>query len=372
MATPVKQYYVQLPGFDQGEMWDEEKFNRNKEQLYQDHPDAMAYETTKVGDEEDYDSADLYNVHVPGFEKGETWDAEKFQRNRAQLMADHPDVEVYRMRPVGSYGDQIREQYSQQASHEAAMGDLYKEEGDDWRTEGGMEQVAKLRKRMQDLKGKVEDYDEQVKKELGTIPGQKERYIRQSQLEPTRADLRKQYEEAANAYYNDPYVIEGNKLGAQKANKANEEMAEYMKPILDERKERNEKRNPYLVAGAAGVGGNAALPSYDEQLYTAAKNINDDTIRIYEAPSKYGSENGANNFLKGAWDRVSTTDFWTMGLTGIADQYVLNDVLKKMRDEIGGINDITEENIDKALNPMEKQLPGHLIMPNNNNTTKKL
>lgn len=106
----AKNYYIQLPGYQQGEIWDEDKYNRNKDALFRDHPDAMAFETTPYDGGEIGDN-DAYTVHLPGFPEAEIWDASKLARNKERLLADHPDAEITRTTPVNYYGDRLRENY---------------------------------------------------------------------------------------------------------------------------------------------------------------------------------------------------------------------------------------------------------------------
>lgn len=346
----MKQFYVQLPDYNEGEVWDEEKYNRNQEQLMKDHSDAMVYEMSPMTENDDILDGDSFNVQLPGYD-AEQWDAGKLKRNRAQLMADHPDVQIMRFRPTGTWGDNVRKE----ASHAAVVDRLSGNEP--WMREGkAWEDAEAIRRKRDELARQLEDYDKKATKELDAIPGQQQRQMKKGEQEKTRGELRKQIRELDEKYYNSNAVLQQRQYGKDLADKANKELDEMMAPELEERKAREANRSPFLVGASYGVGGNAAVPSYNESLYTAAKNLNDDTYRMYDAPGKYGKEKGFDNFMKGAKDRVSTTDFWTMGLTGIADQYQLKGVLDKVGKELGGMKNLTEENINEVLSPMEQQL----------------
>ena len=64
-TTPTKQYFVQLPDEETGQTWDEAKFNRNKDQLFNDFTDAMVFETSPLGADEALTEGSIYAVHDP-------------------------------------------------------------------------------------------------------------------------------------------------------------------------------------------------------------------------------------------------------------------------------------------------------------------
>ena len=103
----TKRYYVQLPGFERGEIWDEDKYNRNKEQLFNDHKDAIVMETSPMATDDAIGDNDMFTVHLPGFPEAEAWDAAKLGRNREQLLKEHPDVEIVRAKPVDFWGEKL-------------------------------------------------------------------------------------------------------------------------------------------------------------------------------------------------------------------------------------------------------------------------
>ena len=102
-----KRYYVQLPGYQQGEIWDEDKYNRNKEQLFNEHKDAVVMETAPMAQDDTIGDNDMFTVHLPGFPEAEAWDAAKLNRNREQLLKEHPDAEIVRATPVDYWGDRL-------------------------------------------------------------------------------------------------------------------------------------------------------------------------------------------------------------------------------------------------------------------------
>lgn len=93
------------------------------------------------------------------------------------------------------------------------------------------------------------------------------------------------------------------------------------------------------------------------RMYEAASRIMDDTIKLHNAPSRYDGANAWQNvrkFGKGAGDTLSDVDFWTMGLTEIADNFGVREVLATVQDKLGNLNDLSEESIENILTPAEK------------------
>ena len=107
MNDGTKRYYVQLPGYERGEIWDEDKYNRNKEQLFNDHKDAIVMETSPMTTDDAIGDGDMFTVHLPGFPQAEAWDAAKLGRNRERLLKEHPDAEIVRAKPVDFWGEKL-------------------------------------------------------------------------------------------------------------------------------------------------------------------------------------------------------------------------------------------------------------------------
>lgn len=346
-----KAYYIEVEGQDPIVVG-EEKFNTGKDDFYRDYPDAHVSEVTayKHGETE-LDPSDSVSVNVDG-QDPITLPVDRFLKGADDFYRDYPDARVMRIRPSGTWGDNIRKQMSHEALVAKATG-----ADQEWRDAGkAQEQAAKIKSELDAARQQLEDFDKKSSSELAAIPGQQQRVMKQGEQAKSRGELQKQIRDLEEKYYNSNAVLQQRQYGKDAASTANEELDKMIAPELEERKAREAKRSPFLVSGSYGVGGNAVIPSYNESLYTAARNLNEDTYRLYDAPSKYGNENGFNNFLKGARDRASQEDFWSMGLTGIVDQMQLKGVFDKIREKLGGMTELTEENIDETLSPMEKQL----------------
>lgn len=311
---------------------DADKFNAKKDSFFKDYPDARVSEVSPyTHGETDYQPGDYFAIEQEGSEPFAV-DGEKFMKKADSFVKDYPTAKISRVRPVGAWGDHVRNEYSHKAAVDSLSGS---DEIDRYHTPEQEEALNKKRQLIANLRSQLESGDT-----------------------ANRDELKSQLRDAEKSYYNDNVILADNmrgKWGAEEANKRLEETYSPYKEQADKRKAEREA-NAGIHTVPFGFGAYADLPAYEDNLYAAAKNLNDDTVRLYEAPSKYGSERGIDNFMKGAKDRVSQEDFWTMELTGIVDQYQLKGVFDKIREKLGGLSNITEENIDETITPMEKEL----------------
>ena len=116
--------------------------------------------------------------------------------------------------------------------------------------------------------------------------------------------------------------------------------------------------DPVSLTGRKVTGSVALLYKDERDKYIAARRLMDDSVRLFNAPSRYGTENGFMNYLKGMGDTFSDIDFWTRGLTSIADNMQLYDVLSSFQDKFGKVDagTITEQQLDGMFSPAEKAL----------------
>lgn len=105
--NPPKNYQVVLPDTGESEIWDEAKYNRNRDALFNDHKNAMVLEVAPLTNGGEIDGNGSYLVNIPG--EAEIWDGEKLARNREQLMKDHPEVKIQNARYVNYWGDKLQE-----------------------------------------------------------------------------------------------------------------------------------------------------------------------------------------------------------------------------------------------------------------------
>lgn len=172
---------------------------------------------------------------------------------------------------------------------------------------------------------------------------------------------------AREDYYRNPIVIGTNEENARSAEGANARVEEHMRELRESHKG-DEARKPgfaeQFAKAMSGVAGDSMAPQIaenyageneDRALAAAAESLNEDTAKIYRSPSKWGEESGWSNFWKGAAETASDIGFWTMGLSGMQDAMSLNGVFDKIRAKLG-TEDLTEEKIDAALTPLEKDL----------------
>lgn len=82
--TPKKSYIVEVPGYN-SVVWDEDKYARNRERLFNDHKDAVVTEQTPYNSADVINEGDSFSIDVPGYNPV-VWDAAKFDRNRERLV----------------------------------------------------------------------------------------------------------------------------------------------------------------------------------------------------------------------------------------------------------------------------------------------
>ena len=104
--------------------------------------------------------------------------------------------------------------------------------------------------------------------------------------------------------------------------------------------------NPYAVRGVEA--------DTELERFATASRLMDDAIKMHNAPSRYDDKNVFLKFGKGAGDVLSDADFWTAGLTEIADNLGVRDVLSSVQEKLGNLNDLSEEAIENILSPAEK------------------
>ena len=102
------------------------------------------------------------------------------------------------------------------------------------------------------------------------------------------------------------------------------------------------------VARSRGVDEDKEIRNFD-----TARRIMEQTIKLHNAPSRY-ENTGFANFFKGAGDKLTDADLWTAGLSEIADNLNIREVLASVQNKLGNLNDLSEEAIEDILSPAEK------------------
>ncbi|MBQ2006740.1 MAG: hypothetical protein II205_04160, partial [Bacteroidales bacterium] len=163
--------------------------------------------------------------------------------------------------------------------------------------------------------------------------------------------LRKQLEGLQSEYYNLEPVRQQFARGAAEAREANERLAKLWREESGKINMAGEIYNPTPSIS------HGAEYDYNKTLSDAARRLNNETRKLYEAPSKYDGDPAIKKFFIGAGDRLTDADFWTMGLTEAADYFGLNQVFDKIQ-KLGGLENLTEEDIESNLTPFESEALG--------------
>ena len=320
-----KKYLIEIPGQEGVAYWGEDRYNANKDALLKDHPDAIIAEIDTYSADDANDN-DMYLIDVPGQQGSAYWDANRFNANKDALLKDHPDAQIQRVRAVDYWGEQRADLERQMQEFDAAHGQF------------------------------LNEYEARQKGE--TIAGiASGGYINPSNyLSDNLAEynLRNQERETLRATYsNNPAVKAEREASLNAVKEFSSKMEEEWKQRYSDAiaKYRSEGGN-IAAQGASSVIDNMA----ETQMYGAALKMLQEAQDTLEAPSKYDGSNGFVNFMKGAGHTFGSADFWTAGLTEIADNSKIRAAFERLAKKEGttDISKLTEEQIDAALSPAEK------------------
>lgn len=113
-----KKYIIEIPGMNGADAWDADRWERNAAQFSIDNPDANVFEVDTYNPEDEQEG-DQYMISIPGYNGADLWDADRWSRNKEQFMADHPDAQIQRVRLVNYWEAQAKEN---RAKREALKG----------------------------------------------------------------------------------------------------------------------------------------------------------------------------------------------------------------------------------------------------------
>lgn len=113
-----KKYIIEIPGMNGADAWDADRWERNAAQFSTDNPDANVFEVDTYNPEDEQEG-DQYMISIPGYNGADMWDSDRWSRNKEQFMADHPDAQIQRVRLVNYWEAQAKEN---RAKREALKG----------------------------------------------------------------------------------------------------------------------------------------------------------------------------------------------------------------------------------------------------------
>lgn len=333
MTDNNKSYYVQLPDKQRGEIWDADKYSRNQQQLFNDHPDAIVLETSPFTSDTEPKEGEFYSVHLPGYNKAEMWDADKLARNKEKLLKDHPDVNISRGRAVDYWGDRLRETDSAIAPLEKRLGEIDEELSSPDIRVGGFRRADAVR-----LANEKSNIGKQLE---GLYADRDNNYL-----------YRKQREAQAKMFEDE-----------------DTKLSEMQKQLSDENPDAEKARRASLVGGGAGPHAASAQVFYrkdsdpefnrDAESLALARIYIDEAKKTAFAPSKGDKSNGFANFFRGlqgaAPESISVVNLVKTGL----DMHLV-DAIKKIQETDGEDANIFDlvESPDKLtyLSSSEKEL----------------
>ena len=102
---PDKKYLIEIPGMEGADIWDADRWERNKDRLLADHPDTNVFEVGAY-DANDEKDTDQFMISMPEMDGADVWDSDRWNRNKDAFMKDNPQAEVNRVRYVDYWGQQ--------------------------------------------------------------------------------------------------------------------------------------------------------------------------------------------------------------------------------------------------------------------------
>lgn len=97
MPNDNKIFHIEIPGYKPAD-WDEDTFNARKDKLFKNHSDADVTELAPYTQDMKLNDGDSLRISVDGY-KPTTWDAARFNKNKDKLLKNHPDAKIYLKSP---------------------------------------------------------------------------------------------------------------------------------------------------------------------------------------------------------------------------------------------------------------------------------
>ena len=109
MPDNKKQYTVYVDGMTTPQVYDEESFNRGKDNFFKDNPNAMVVESSAYDKDSEVNDNDFYTVYVDGMSKPMMLDAATFAKGKDKFLQDNPNAQITRGKQVNYWGDKLGE-----------------------------------------------------------------------------------------------------------------------------------------------------------------------------------------------------------------------------------------------------------------------
>ena len=341
MPENKSQYIVSLDA-DNTLNWNAATLEANSEKLAKDYPNAQVYQIDDYDANEEPNEAFSYIVNIGN--NTLQWNAATLGANKEKLYKDYPDAKVQK---VSAWQNPYIKSETQIAKENL---DAFRAENgaflDDFEARDTAERKMATANAMKGVAVPLE----------GGISGEERaRY----------QDLSKQEEDLKRAYYNSPDVLlarlgRGDYIGSmQKDIEKNLSRLENDNPdayreLRQSSARRSNPRTALMEAKSLSVDAQELQQDYAN--YRTAQNLLEDAIKMNNAPGRYDLSNGFVNYFKGMGETFSDVDFWSAGLTSIAENMNLRGVLSTIEEKLGNLNDLSDEAIDGILTDSEKKL----------------
>lgn len=357
-----KSYYVQIPGTQQGQTWDEDKYNRNADKLREKYPDAVVMETSPYTDG-DFADDDLFRVQIPGTAQGQTWDGAKFRRNREALMSKYPDVSISRFSPISGAVQSELNFNDEPQGHASELDEAY---WNQHRTalDNINRQISEKLAGQKELDEEMERIYSQEAAELGYAPAISQRH----------RDAQESYKTSLNDLYRQRHDNPAYQQEVSTSRTAISTASKSVQDRIDKLTADNAEDYANFAASERPEAGPAPSGGYykqnnpkfegDYRLLRAAKAFYSDADKTITAPSRYDDSHWIGNLVEGITDNPQKL----ISLLDLHDQYikqplmtVVNKIQKKEGEHVNLIEYIQSENAQKDLSENEREVIKALI-----------
>lgn len=349
-----KKYIIEIEGKDGQMVKDASWWERNKDSVFERAPKALVYEVADY-DENDSRETDQYLLGMEGYGDMDLWDSARWERNKDQLATQFPNAVVKRVRYVDYWGDQKSAIETRQAEIEDRLKALRDEDSHYLHAPVQDAPVSsELTAPVSEPVYRSTPATRPQKKDLALLDQQK----RLMETNPEYSSLWQEKNAIAEKYEQNPYVI------AQREAEADYE-ANYLDYLEKDVREnmgkaglKNPEREQFAFRPSApGLGAAAQQASmyhtgdfekdpHKAQYYADALNYIEAAKGLKEEKEGFGQATydvAKSMYLQPlAKEAATAVEIWKM--------------LDRLEEKYGDLNDIDGEKIEETLTDEEKSL----------------
>ena len=345
------QYRVSIG--EQTQLWDADKYERNKEKLNEKYPEAKVEQVSlSSAENEQVKPGQRYLVTIG--EQSQEWDSDKLNRNKGHLLQKYPDAKIQSISAYkGAPSDEPKEfgkltQVDNQVFKEGLNQSYLM---DDELTYRDAETLKKQEEeqRFNELLSTLDKDEAEYLKALYGAGQAREALERVNRAREAGAYTRRQAREKRNAaeesleqsmrtLNNNPYYLNELKETVSTLETQGQNIENYWKQFVkDNPIQQVVPTDPEELSRTKQSRGTEA--DKKEAALMAAMNFNKQAINAANAPLRYDDSSGFANFGKGAADKLSDPAFWSINIER-ENNMALRKALQKIQDASGRADEL--------------------------------